>query len=364
MFRIPSLPLVSRKRMDKHKANAGRYKEWFESAMVMVDNSPIGVVWSDPKSNFKVTYVNGFGKAMLEPAGASKATLNGTIDVLFPQLAAYGDALRDPSRLPIRLMIPFGPLALDMSVFGIRNAKGEYIGAMAAWSDATNRNALTSGFEGRLKGTADRVVSKSQQLKTTAEHMSGTAESVAREVREASEAATEMSANVQTVAAAAEQLSASVNEISRQATQSLTTTNRVTQATREANENVRSLLEGAKRIGDIVGLITGIAAQTNLLALNATIEAARAGDAGKGFAVVAGEVKALADKTARATSQIGSHIAQIQSATNTVVDVISHISTGIDEVGHVAASIAAAVEQQGAATQDIARNSQQLANGT
>jgi methyl-accepting chemotaxis protein len=124
------------------------------------------------------------------------------------------------------------------------------------------------------------------------------------------------------------------------------------------------LSEGAHAIGEVVGLISNIAAQTNLLALNATIEAARAGDAGKGFAVVASEVKSLASQTARATEDIGRQIAQIQGSTLDAVTSIQSIGATIGEVSEIAATIAAAVEEQGAATQEIARNVQQASAGT
>jgi methyl-accepting chemotaxis protein len=124
---------------------------------------------------------------------------------------------------------------------------------------------------------------------------------------------------------------------------------------------VRALADGAQKIGDVVGLITNIAAQTNLLALNATIEAARAGDAGKGFAVVASEVKSLARQTGKATEEIGAQIAHMQAATKEAVDAIRGITGTIEEVSAISTSIASAVEEQGAATSEIARNVAQTA---
>jgi methyl-accepting chemotaxis protein len=118
------------------------------------------------------------------------------------------------------------------------------------------------------------------------------------------------------------------------------------------------------RIGDVVRLIGDIAGQTNLLALNATIEAARAGDAGKGFAVVASEVKQLAGQTARATEEIGAQITAIQTATQRAVTTIRGIAEVVGQVDEIATAIAAAVEEQGAATQEIARNVTDAAQGT
>jgi methyl-accepting chemotaxis protein len=127
---------------------------------------------------------------------------------------------------------------------------------------------------------------------------------------------------------------------------------------------VSELSRAASRIGDVVELINTIAGQTNLLALNATIEAARAGEAGRGFAVVASEVKALAEQTAKATGEIGQQIAGIQDATNDSVTAIQDISGTIGKLSEIASTIAAAVEEQGAATQEISRNVQNAAQGT
>jgi methyl-accepting chemotaxis protein len=132
----------------------------------------------------------------------------------------------------------------------------------------------------------------------------------------------------------------------------------------KTNGRVEELAKAASRIGDVVELINAIAGQTNLLALNATIEAARAGEAGRGFAVVASEVKALAEQTAKATSEIGQQIVGIQSATQDSVYAIKEISETIGKLSEISSTIAAAVEEQGAATQEISRNIQQAADGT
>jgi methyl-accepting chemotaxis protein len=170
-------------------------------------------------------------------------------------------------------------------------------------------------------------------------------------------AATEQStASVETVAAAAEELSASVAEISRQVTESSQISHQAVERAAETDHLVEGLLESTRRIGQVVQLINDIAGQTNLLALNATIEAARAGEAGKGFAVVAGEVKNLANQTARATEQITTQIAAVQTATHNAVSAIQGIGATIGKISEITATIAAAVEEQGAATHEIARN--------
>jgi methyl-accepting chemotaxis protein len=222
-------------------------------------------------------------------------------------------------------------------------------------------DTLVRGFETRVGGLVRTLTDRVRDLQVTADSMSTTATQTNQRAVTVTLAAGEASAGVHTAAVAAEQLSASITEISRQVAHSSGITSQAVEDARRTDSIVRSLAEGAEKIGHVVGLITNIAGQTNLLALNATIEAARAGDAGKGFAVVASEVKILANQTTRATEEIAAQIAQIQAATKEAVSVIRGITGTIQEVSAIAISIAAAVEQQGDATAKIARNVQQTA---
>ncbi|WBV44992.1 methyl-accepting chemotaxis protein [Pseudoroseomonas cervicalis] len=223
---------------------------------------------------------------------------------------------------------------------------------------------LIGGFEGSVQGLAGQLGSAATELEATARAMSQIAAQTDSQAGSVSSAAAATGGGVQTVASATEELSASIGEISRQVSQAAEMTGRAVQNARGTDETVRALDASARRIGEVVGLITSIAGQTNLLALNATIEAARAGEAGKGFAVVASEVKNLASQTSKATDEIAAQIAEIQQATAATVASIQGISTAIEEVSGITASIAAAVEQQSAATGEIARTVQTTAEAT
>jgi methyl-accepting chemotaxis protein len=219
-------------------------------------------------------------------------------------------------------------------------------------------------FESQVREALEALGSASGQMLSTSDGISKTATRSTEQVQAVASASDEASSNVQTVAAASEQLSASIAEISQQVARAATIAGRAVDETKQTDGTVQGLAAAAQKIGEVVKLINDIAGQTNLLALNATIEAARAGEAGKGFAVVASEVKSLANQTAKATEDISAQIASIQTVTKDAVDAIKRIGGTIGEVSTVATSIASAVEEQGAATQEITRNTQQAASRT
>jgi methyl-accepting chemotaxis protein len=223
---------------------------------------------------------------------------------------------------------------------------------------------LADEFEANVKGVVGAVSSASSQLQATARSMSSTAEQTSERSTAVAAAAEQASSNVQTVASAAEELSSSIGEISRQVTESTRIASQAVADAGRTNAQVQALADAAQRIGDVVKLINDIAGQTNLLALNATIEAARAGEAGKGFAVVASEVKSLATQTAKATEDISAQIKAIQGATTDSVKAIEAITGTIARINEIATTVASAVEEQGAATKEIARNVQQASAGT
>jgi methyl-accepting chemotaxis protein len=224
--------------------------------------------------------------------------------------------------------------------------------------------ALADDFETAVGRIIDTVSSASTELEASAATLKRTATETQNLSVSASAASEQASANVQTVSSAATELTASVQEIGRQVRESNRIADDAVSQAAATDARINELSQAAGRIGDVVKLITAIAEQTNLLALNATIEAARAGEAGKGFAVVATEVKALAGQTAKATSEIGTQIAGMQAATQESVAAIKTIGGTIRKVSEIAAAIAAAVEEQGAATSEIARNVSEAAKGT
>jgi methyl-accepting chemotaxis protein len=223
---------------------------------------------------------------------------------------------------------------------------------------------VAQGFGSCMDSVARELDAAASALESDAGSMAVAAEETSRQSTAVAAASEQASVNVQTVASAAEELSASIAEISRQVAHSATSTIRAVTDAEQANVQIRNLAEAAQRIGDVVNLINEIAGQTDLLALNATIEAARAGEAGKGFAVVASEVKSLSNQTSKATDEIRAKINEMQAATTQSVHAMQTVGRTIGEISEVSTAIASAVEQQGAATKEIARNVQHASAGT
>jgi len=234
----------------------------------------------------------------------------------------------------------------------------------AAEQRKAEMHRLADSFEGAVGEIVGTVSSAATELEASATTLTSTAERTQQLTTVVASASEEASTNVQSVASATEELSSSITEISRQVQESARVASEAVGQARSTTERVSELSRAATRIGDVVELINTIAGQTNLLALNATIEAARAGEAGRGFAVVASEVKALAEQTAKATGEIGQQISGIQTATQESVGAIRDISDTIEKLSEISSAIAAAVEEQGAATQEISRNVAQASQGT
>ncbi|ARP99177.1 methyl-accepting chemotaxis protein [Pseudorhodoplanes sinuspersici] len=255
-----------------------------------------------------------------------------------------------------------GALATSIAVFQAAMRHNEQLTSTVR-GDAEARQkqqeaiaAEAARFSADVEGTLSDLMKMSRRAKTASTELTNAVNITLDRTSRATEASAESNANVRDIASAADELAMSVMEIERQVSQSHEIAIKAVDEAESTNRTVNELSDAAQRIGDVIRVINEIAEQTNLLALNATIEAARAGEAGRGFAVVAGEVKALAGQTAKATEEIGQQIAGMQQATDRSIAAIGAIKNTIRDLGEISSAIAAAVTEQGAATQEIARS--------
>ncbi len=223
---------------------------------------------------------------------------------------------------------------------------------------------LNSEFDRNVNGVLEAFESATGRLNSAAGVMSQVADDTREQSTSVSAATEQAASSVQSVASATEELATSIQEIRRQVDDSNSTFGGAVHQADTTNRKVEELVDAARRIGEVVDLISDIAEQTNLLALNATIEAARAGEAGKGFAVVASEVKSLANQTVKATEEISAQVMSIQSVTTATADEIKEIGHTVQTVEEISTTIASAIEQQAAATSEISNSIQQVAGGT
>jgi methyl-accepting chemotaxis protein len=295
---------------------------------------------------------------------------------LIRRLSSIGEAMARLSRGETGTALPaladgdeIGEMARSLAVF--RAAEIERVGlvqrARAEEASARQRSSavdqMVSDFRAVVTAAVSAVIDNASRMKATSTTLAAVAEQAGEEARAVSVSSETSSTNVRSVATSAEELGASIRELSNHAAQASQVADRASSIARTANDRIGQLSANAGRIGDVVKLIRSIAEQTNLLALNATIEAARAGEAGRGFAVVAGEVKTLASQTAKATEEIGAQVGAIQSSTADTVEAMRAIGEVMGDISRFTTTIAVAVGQQNAATQDIARNVGEAASG-
>jgi methyl-accepting chemotaxis protein len=245
-----------------------------------------------------------------------------------------------------------------------RNLNSQVLQDSKARDERTKHIEISvEAFRGAIGGVLRAVTDNASAMRNTAQSITKVASEASGRAIAATSATEQASSNVNAVAGAAEELSASVEEIGRQVRQSAGVVEQAGLRTEKSVAEIESLAAATQRIDGVLNLIQTIAEQTNLLALNATIEAARAGEAGRGFAVVAHEVKALAEQTAKATSEIGQNVSLIQSSTRNAVDSVREIGNAVRDINEVTSNIAGAVGQQDAATREISANAQSAAEG-
>jgi methyl-accepting chemotaxis protein len=296
-------------------------------------------------------------RQLLRLAAAMGELATGKLDVVLPGLNRK-DEIGDIAKA-----------VENFKVVAVEKAKSEQddrraLDEQAAGERRRGMQQLAGEFESAVGNIIQAVSSNATTLESAAIKLTTTAESTQKLSTTVAASSEEASANVKSVAAATSEITSSVQKIADQVDRSRRISNEAVARAEKADSRIADLTQAAARIGDVVQLITLVAAQTNLLALNATIEAARAGDAGRGFAIVAQEVKALAAQTAKATEEIETQIQGMQIATTESVGAIKDVGATIAQISAISEEISAAVKAQGAMTGGIADNVAQAANGT
>ncbi|MEV1289211.1 methyl-accepting chemotaxis protein [Micromonospora sp. NPDC049679] len=327
------------------------------------------------------------------PAGqAATATLNELVDAekrqAADQAAAIGTTYQTGRILILGLLVVGLAVALTLALLLARTIMRSVtavsrVASALAEGDLTVRAGITSRDElGRMAGELDRasdslrstveqlgenataLATSSEALSATSVQIAAAAEETSAQAEVVSTAAEQVSANVQTVATSSEEMGASIREIAANSAEASTVATSAARLADETSRTMTRLGESSAEIDNVIKLVTSIAEQTNLLALNATIEAARAGESGKGFAVVAGEVKELAQQTARATEDIGRRVEAIQNDTRSAIAAIGEITEVIGQINDRQTTIASAVEEQSVTTSDVSRTVSEASVGT
>ncbi|ABG53230.1 methyl-accepting chemotaxis sensory transducer [Trichodesmium erythraeum IMS101] len=256
-------------------------------------------------------------------------------------------------------------VAKEVGTEGTLGGQAKVEGVAGTWKELTdNVNGMAANLTEQVKKIAKAAIAvakSSEEMMAESQTMSQASQETSTQAESVSSNAAQVSANVQSVATGVEEMTTSIQEIAKNATNAAQVATTAVKTAETTNETIGKLGVSSAEIGNVIKVITSIAQQTNLLALNATIEAARAGEAGKGFAVVANEVKELAKQTASATEDISQKIEAIQGDTRGAVEAIGQITTIISQINDIQGTIASAVEEQTATTNEIARNVNQAA---
>jgi len=334
----------------------------------VVETSPQATMIAD-KDTLVVNYMNPAALALFQniqgflPCPAANI-VGSCIDIFHKNPAHQRGLLSATNNFPHYGSFVADDRSIEFSAYALHNSAGQWESIMVSWDDVTEQVALADDFESSVGVVVEEMITAATQMQASSEALSAMAEESTHQAESVADGATEANHNVTNVASAAEELSASIAEISRQVDSAVDISAQAVVEAEETNQTVEKLSSVSEEIGQVVRVITDIAEQTNLLALNASIEAARAGEAGRGFAVVAGEVKELANQTARATEQISTQIQAIQRESTGAATAIGKIGETIQEMNSINQSIAAATEEQNNATREIAQSVQYASDAT
>jgi methyl-accepting chemotaxis protein len=311
--------------------------------LTMIDGMPVAVMTVDPKNDFKINYLNETSKKTLKsieqflPIKVDQM-LGSSVDVFHKNPEHQRRMLTTDAMLPFSTKIRIGPEVLRLQITAIKDSFGAYIGPMLTWAVITAQETVAS----EVTSVADALLASSMSMSDSSQGL-----------RDAAENASQQAASA---AAGAEQMSSAIHEIVTQVTRVSDRASEIASQAQSMDDRVKALADNASQVDSVVALIKDIAAQTNLLALNATIEAARAGEAGRGFAVVASEVKALASQTSKATDEITQQVLAIQTSSHEAVKSVEEISNAVAELSGLTTSMAGAMEEQAATTQQMSSN--------
>jgi len=328
----------------------------------MMENAPVNVMMAN--ANMELIYINPKSKQTLRslekllPKPVDQL-LGQSIDIFHKHPEHQRRILADDRNLPHRAKIKLGDHTLDLLVSPIYDNNKKYLGPMVTWEIITEKLNLVQ----TLEETSSQLGAAAEELSATATQMNRNSTQTSDQSQNASAAAEQVSKGVQTVATNTEEMAASIKEIAKSSSEAANISKETMQRATDTNVMINQLGVSSQEIGNVIKVISSIAQQTNLLALNATIEAARAGEAGKGFAVVANEVKELAKQTAKATEDITNRIGAIQGDSKKAVEAIGGIANVIEKLNGISISIAAAVEEQTATTNEVSRVVQESSKG-